>query len=507
VPPAPTLVTGAMRSDAAAGRREPAALNRALALLVAGTFFMENLDGTIIATAAPAMASDLGVQPVDINLAMTAYLVTVAVAIPVSGWLADRFGGKRIFLIAIALFTLASALCALSSTLEMLSAFRVLQGLGGAMMVPVGRLVVLRTTEKRDLLDAIAYLTWPALVAPVIAPFLGGWLSTYASWEWIFLVNIPLGVLALVTAIRVVPDVQGEQVGSLDWTGFVLCGVTLASLLLGMEQIGAANASRWWAGGLLVLAAVAGGLTVWRMLTARHPLLDLHSLRVTTFRVGNASGMVYRMAISAAPFLLPLMFQLAFGWSAVDAGLMVMAVFAGNVLIKPVTSPLIRRFGFRTVIAGSAAGGVLMFAACAFLTPTTPLVVVAGVLFLSGVFRSIGFSGYNSLQFADIPAEQMSGANTLSSTIGQLAAGLGVAVGALSLRLSAGVVDAIAPRLGVLGHYQMAFVVLALLMLYPVLEALFSLHRTAGGEVAGQTAPAGRDRSDTPDPQHAPVQD
>jgi predicted MFS family arabinose efflux permease len=366
----------------------------------------------------------------------------------------------------------------------MLSAFRVLQGIGGAMMVPVGRLVVLRTTEKRDLLDAIAYLTWPALIAPVVAPFLGGWLSTYASWEWIFLINLPLGLLALAVALRVVPATERGPVAALDWLGFGLCGVALASLLLGMEQVGSQHPDARWSGGLLTVAVVTGVLTVLRMRTARHPLLDLRALRVRTFWVGNASGMVYRMAISAAPFLLPLMFQLAFGWSAVDAGLMVMAVFAGNVLIKPATTPLIRRFGFRTVIAGASLGGAATFAACAFLGPSTPPVVIAAVLFLSGVFRSTGFSGYNSLQFADIGPAEMTGANTLSSTIGQLAIGLGVAVGALALRLSGVLVDAAAPGLGLLGHYQVAFVVLALLMLYPVLEAWFGLHSRAGDEVA-----------------------
>jgi MFS family permease len=222
------------------------------------------------------------------------------------------------------------------------------------------------------------------------------------------------------------------------------------------------------------------------MLRSRHPLLDLHALAVPTFRVGNASGMVYRMAISAAPFLLPLMFQLAFGWTAVHAGLMVMAVFAGNVLIKPATSPLIRRFGFRPVIVWSAFGGALMFGACALLRPGTPVPVIAAVLFLSGVFRSVGFSGYNSLQFADIGPAQMTGANTLSSTIAQLAAGLGVAVGALAIRLSDAVLGEFAPHLGVLAHYQFAFAVIAVLMLYPVAEALLGLHPSAGGEVAGQ---------------------
>jgi EmrB/QacA subfamily drug resistance transporter len=465
---------------------------------VAATFFMENLDGTIIATAAPAIAADLGVQPVDVNTAMTAYLVSVAVGIPVSGWLADRFGGRRVFLVAIALFTVASALCAISPTLPVLCAVRVLQGLGGAMMVPVGRLVVLRTTRKRDLLDAIAYLTWPALIAPVVAPFLGGWLSTYASWEWIFLVNIPLGVLALVVALRVVPDVpagggQGRT-PPLDWLGFVLCGAALGGLLLGLEQLSGTAGDSPVGAVLLALALVAGAGTVWRMLRAAHPLLDLRALAVPTFRVGNASGMVYRMAISAAPFLLPLMFQLSFGWSAVDAGLMVMAVFAGNVLIKPATSPLIRAFGFRTVITGSALGGSVMFGLCALLRPGTPLAVIAGVLFLSGVFRSIGFSGYNSLQFADIGSEQMSGANTLSSTIGQLAAGLGVALGALALRAADPVLDTLAPELGPLARYQFAFGVLAVLMLYPVVEAWWGLHHSAGGEVAGRKPTSGPQR-------------
>ena len=473
-------------TEAATAEPGTVGLNRGLALLVAGTFFMENLDGTIVATAAPAIAADLGVRPVDINVVMTAYLVAVAVGIPLSGWLADRFGGRRVFLVAIGVFTVASALCAVSTSLPLLVAVRVLQGLGGAMMVPVGRLVVLRSTAKRDLLDAIAYLTWPALIAPVIAPFLGGWLSTYAGWQWIFLINIPLGIIAAAVALRVVPVVPGGDVPPLDWIGFLLCGVTLATLLLGVEQVGGGS-TRWvLVTALLAVAVGAGALTVRRMRRARYPLLDLAALKVRTFWVGNVSGMVYRMAISAVPFLLPLMFQLAFGWTAVQAGLMVMAVFLGNVLIKPATSPLIRRFGFRNVIVVSSAGGALTFVGCAFLQPTTPLAVTAGVLLLSGVARSVGFSGYNSLMFADIEAPQMSGANTLSSTIGQLAAGLGVAVGALGLRLSDGVLDAVDPQHGVLLAYHLTFGLLAAMMLYPVAEALFGLHHAAGGEVAAR---------------------
>ncbi|GAA2111405.1 MFS transporter [Microlunatus panaciterrae] len=454
-----------------------------MALLVAITFFMEILDGTIIATAAPAMAVHLQVAPVDINIAMTAYLITIAVGIPVSGWLTDKLGGRRIFMVAVALFTVASVLCALSTSLPMLCVMRVLQGLGGAMMVPVGRLVVLRATAKRDLLDAIAYLTWPALIAPVVAPAVGGWLVTYASWHWIFLINIPLGLAALVAAWRLVPALRTEQVPALDWLGFVLCGTALAALLLGIEGLG----GHGWlpAIGLIMLAVALGFGTVLRMRGAAYPLLDFAALRVRTFRVSNGSGMVYRLVINAAPFVLPLMFQVGFGWSAVDAGFMVLMLFAGNVLIKPATSPLIRRFGFRTVIVGSALGGAVMFALCALLQPGTPAVLIAAVLFLSGVFRSIGFSGYNSLQFADISDAQMAGANTLSSTVGQVAAALGVAFGALSLRLGDGLLSSVAPNLGPVASYQFAFAAMAVAMVYPVVGALVALHHTAGHEVAG----------------------
>ncbi|ALO66192.1 MFS transporter [Arthrobacter alpinus] len=464
-----------MRSTTSAGT---SSFSRSLALLVAGTYFMEILDGTIIATAAPGIAADLQVRPVDINLAMTSYLITLAVGIPISGWLAERFGARRVFTAAIAIFTIASLLCALSPNLTFLCIARMLQGLGGAMMVPVGRLVVLRDADRKEFLEAIAYLTWPALIAPVLAPVLGGLLVTYASWHWIFLINVPLGIIAFIVATRVVPDIRARKVPPPDWFGFVLCGVALAALVIGMELIGSAP-TPWLAVVLwLVLAALGTVAALVWFKRSRHPLLDLRALRIHTFLVGNAGGALYRLIINAVPFLLPLMFMIGFGWSAFEAGLMTMAVFAGNVLIKPATSPLIRRFGFRRVLLLSNAGGALVLVACAFLNPDTPLIIIAAVLFVSGVLRSIGFSAYNTLQFVDVPKARMAGANTLSSTIAQIATGLGIAVGALILRAAQALLEG-TPDAAPVASYQWTFAVLGVLMLYPVIEAL-RMHRTAG---------------------------
>jgi EmrB/QacA subfamily drug resistance transporter len=458
-------------------------LNRPLALLVAGTFFMEILDGTIIATAAPAMAADLGVAAVDINVAITAYLVTIAVGIPVSGWLTDRFGGRRILLLAIATFTVASVLCAASGTLGMLVVARIIQGVGGAMMVPVGRLVVLRATAKRDLLDATAYLTWPALLAPVLAPALGGWIVSVASWPWIFLINVPLGVVAFVVASRIVPRGRASSIGPLDWVGFLLSAGFLLCLLVGVELVGASSEVAATALVAVTAAALVLAVVCWRWLRqTAHPLLRFGALREPSFRAGNVGGSAYRMVISAAPFLLPLMFQVGFGWSPVLAGSLVVLLFVGNLGIKPATSPLIRRFGFRAVLIVSIGAGAIVFGLIATLSAASPLPVVVALLLLSGAFRSIGFSAYNSLQFADIHPSRMSDANTLSSTLQQVAAALGIALGAVIVRLAD---SYLGPTALPAWPYSVAFLVLALLMVWPLVGAI-RLHRGAGDEVAGR---------------------
>jgi EmrB/QacA subfamily drug resistance transporter len=458
---------------------------RGLALLVAGAFFMEILDATVIAPAAPHIAAELGVPAVSVNVAITAYVLTLAVLIPISGWLTDRFGARRIFMAAIAVFTLASAGCAGALSLPMLVATRVLQGVGGAMMVPVGRLLVIRTTAKTDLVTAIAYLTWPALVAPLIAPGLGGVLSTYASWRWIFLVNVPLGLVALLLARRLVPDVRAHDAGPLDWRGFLLAAAGVAALVVGMESVAAPD-PRWpLAIGALVAAAAGLAVTVGYLLRVRRPLLDLRTLRVRTYRVTALGGSIFRAVITAIPFLLPLFFQLGFGWSAAHAGLIVIALFAGNVGIKPVTTPLMRRFGIRTVMLGAVVASAACLVGMAFLQPTTPLPVLLALLVLSGIFRSIGFTAYNTVAFADIPADRMTSANTLMSAVQELGAGLGVAVGALLVRLGGPIGDAF--RLGDGGEapFRVAFVVLAIILAGSAIEA-FILPRTAGNVVAGR---------------------
>jgi EmrB/QacA subfamily drug resistance transporter len=452
-----------------------------LALLVAATYFMEFLDGTALSTALPAIGSDFRVVPADVNVAMTAYLIAVAMGIPFSSWLAERFGPRRVFCSAIAVFTLASLLCALSPNLAALTSFRALQGFGGAMMVPVGSLVVLRGTPKDQLLKATAYLVWPGLLAPVLAPLVGGALTQYLSWHWIFLVNLPLGLAAFLIALRLVPASGADPNRRLDWPGLALTTLGVAAVVVGLELLSEGRPSEWataaLAGGIAALAAA-----VWWMRRAPKPLFDFAVLRVRTFRATQTGGFVYRLTIQSVPFLLPLLFQDGFGWDPVHSGLLVAAVFVGNIGIKPATTPLIRRFGFKTVLVVAAAASALTFAACAVLTPETPDLLIAALLLASGAFRSIGFSAYMNVQYADVSAAQLPSANAIANTLVQLAAALGVAVAALLIRTGISFLPAGADHSG---PYRVAFAAIAVLMLVSVVDSLF-LPQHAGTEVSGR---------------------
>jgi len=451
---------------------------RSIALLVAGTFFMENLDGTIVATAAPSMARSLGVSSVDIAVTITAYLLTLAVLIPLSGWLTQRWGVRTIFLSAIAVFTVASLLCAVSTNLLELTGFRILQGVGGAMMVPVGRLAVLRGTAKSDVIRAIALLTWPALAAPVVAPLLGGLFTTYLTWHWIFLVNVPLGVAAFAVAFRLIPSGRQEKPPGLDWNGLVLTCGAVGSLVIFADVL--AGVRVHWAptAGLAGAASVLAALAIRHLLRTEHPLLTLRILRVATFRMPHAGGSAFRMAVNAVPFLLPLMFQDAFGWSPVKSGAIVLFVFVGNLAIKPATTPLLMRFGFRTVLLTATAGAAVSMVLNGLLRASTPIAVICLVMVFGGIARSVGFTAYNTIAFADVGPQELHDANTLSSTMQQIAAGFGVAVGAVALR-AGGPVAHLTQVTDPAGPYRIAFFLLALLAVIPVAEAVRT-DRSAG---------------------------
>ena len=454
--------------------------SRLVAVIVAGAFFMELLDGTVITTALPGIASSFGVGAVDAGLGVTAYLLTVAVMIPLSGWLSDRFGARPVFCVAIVVFTLASVLCASSQTLAEFVLARVVQGVGGAMMVPVGRTVVLRGAAKADLMAATAIITWPALIAPVLGPPIGGVITTYGSWRWIFLINVPLGLFALVSALLLVKASERQR-RPFDGFGFALSAVAIACLVYGMDRAGGQN---WLlTAGLLVVGLAVGTVAVRHARRHPTPLVDLSPLRIRTYAATSTEGSLLRLAINMVPFLLPLLFQVGFGLSAVTSGLLVLAVFAGNLVMKTITTPIVRRFGFRPVLVGNGVLVAVSLAACALFSASTPYWLIAGVCFLGGAFRSLEFTGVNTLAFADVPAASMSAASTLNATITQLATGLGVAVAATVVHVAAGggtpsVLD-----------FRIGFLVGAVIALVGALLFL-RLDRTAGAEVS-----AGRPRT------------
>nr|WP_233149041.1 MFS transporter [Shimwellia pseudoproteus] len=454
-------------------------------MLVAGAFFMEFLDGTVIATALPQMAESFGVRPVDLNIGISAYLLTLAVLIPASGWIADRFGARNIFTLALGIFTLSSVFCGLAESVEMFVAMRIIQGIGGALMVPVGRLAVLRTTPKDQLIKAIATLTWPALVAPIIGPPLGGFITQFANWRWIFFINVPLGLVAMALAWRIVRNLKADERRPFDSAGFLAMALAMVGLVIGMEMLAATASHGWQTATALVTGLLALAWTLRHFRHAPHPMIRLDAMAVPTFAVTMYGGSLFRCAISAVPFLLPLLFQVGFGMDAFHAGSLVLAVFAGNLAMKPATTWLIRRLGFKPLLLLNGGLNVIALLACALLTPHTATWLTLGILFLGGMFRSMQFTAISTLAFADVPASSMSYANTLFSTATQLAVGLGITLGAIGVRL--GEMAAHWPLLaGIPGiSFRLAFVVVALVCLLGMVDTL-RLPARAGSTVSGK---------------------
>ena len=408
--------------------------NMIVALIVATALFMQNLDSTIIATALPTMAQSLHESAVHLSLAITAYLLSVAVFIPVSGWIADRFGAREVFCAAIAVFTLGSILCGISSTLVELTAARVVQGIGGALMVPVGRLVLMRSISRSELVQAMSYLTTPAIVGPVIGPPLGGFITTYASWRWIFFLNIPVGAVGILLVLRVITNPPAEsETPPLDTLGFGLNAVALSGLMFGLDLLAHPAAGLQVVAAVLIVGLVAGFAAVKHAQRTPYSLLDLGLLKISTFSVSIWAGTVFRVSAGALPFLLPVMLQVGFGLSAFQSGSITFASAVGAFANKVTIHRVLRRFGYRHASAGTAAIAATSLLACAFFTAATPGWVIIGVLLFGGYFRSLQFTSLNSLTFCDIPPTKMSAATTFSTMVQQLCNGVGVAFGAILL--------------------------------------------------------------------------
>ena len=406
---------------------------RLIPLIVATALFMENMDSTVIATSLPAIAADIGTSPLTLKLAITSYLLSLAVFIPASGWTADRFGARMVFAIAVGVFMIGSVGCALSSSVTHFVIARIVQGMGGAMMTPVGRLVLLRSIDKSALVNAMAWVTVPALIGPVIGPPLGGFITTYFSWHWIFLINIPIGLLGIFLALKYIDPIKSENPERFDLYGLVLAGIGLAGIAFGLSVAGL-NLLPW----TIVAALVAIGtisMTLYVMHARRtgSPVLDFSMLHLATLRASIVGGFMFRLGIGALPFLLPLLMQVGFGLSPFQSGLVTFSSAVGAMGMKTLAARLIRTFGFRNLMTVNAVVSSFFLAACALFTVTTPLPLIMIILVVGGFFRSLQFTAINTVAYAEVEPSQMSRATTLVSVNQQLAISAGVAVGAFSV--------------------------------------------------------------------------
>ncbi len=461
-----------------ATERDPR-LRLIIPVIVAIAFLMEQLDSTIITTAIPAIAESLDTTPVRLNLAITTYILTLAVFIPVSGWFADRFGARRIFALALFIFTLGSVLCGMADSVGMLLAMRALQGLGGAMMTPVGRLILLRSFPRSGLITAMTYMTLPAIMGPVIGPLLGGVLTTYASWRWIFYVNVPFGCIGILAALRFVDDYRGETVQRFDFAGFLMVGSGAALLQFGLENIGRPTIPTL-ATTLVLVASVLLLLAFGRY--ARRvaaPAVDLTLFRFRSFWVGTLAGGLCRVGLNGVPFLLPLMLQVGFGMSPVTSGSLTFVGSFGALLMRPLLSRLLRRFGFKSVLTGSALVGSATVAGFALMQADTPHWMIGLYVFLFGIVRSAQFMTSNTLSYADLPGEKLSRATSLGGVLQQLSVSLGVSIAAMVLGLVSGQAHAPTPE-----QFHWVFMLTAVVPLISI-PGFFFLHAEDGAQVSG----------------------
>ena len=408
---------------------------RIVPLIVAVALFMENMDSTVIATSLPAIAAAIGTNPLALKLAVTCYLLSLAIFIPASGWTADRFGARTVFRAAIAVFVLGSIGCAAATSLTSFVFARIVQGIGGAMMTPVGRLVLVRTTDRRALVGAMVWVTMPALIGPIIGPPVGGFITTFFAWQWIFLINVPIGLIGIALVTRFIEDIRAAA-PPFDFAGMGLAGLSVGGLAFGLSVLGL-DYLPW-----PIVATLIGGGALAAVAYVAHarvtptPVLDLSLFAVPTFRASIVGGFLFRVGVGAMPFLLPLMLQLGFNLTPFQSGLITFFSALGAMTMKTAVAGILRQFGFRTVLTVNALVSSAFLAACAVFTLGIPFPAMMAVLAVGGFFRSLEFTSISALAYADIEPQRLGRATALASVAQQLALSTGVAVGALAVELT-----------------------------------------------------------------------
>ncbi|WP_296097667.1 MFS transporter [uncultured Agrobacterium sp.] len=455
-------------------------MNRIIPLILAVALFMEQMDSTVIATSLPAIAKDLNVGPITLKLALTAYMVSLAIFIPISGWMADKFGAKKIFRFAIAIFVVGSICCAVSGSVVEFVVSRFLQGMGGAMMTPVGRLVLLRTTKRTDLVSAMALLTIPGLVGPLTGPPVGGFITTYFSWHWIFLINVPIGIIGIWLATIYLPEIETTNPPPMDIAGFVLSGLAASGVVFGLSVVSLPALPPFVGIASIIIGFVCGALYVRHAKIHPAPILDFKIFRNATFRTASISGTVFRISTGAIPFLMPLMLQIGFGLNPFQSGMITFAGAIGAITTKFMARRVFAATGFKGTLLSAGIVGACTTLANSFFTPETPYSLIMICLVTAGFARSFFFTGTNALSYSDIDDRQASQATSMASVLQQISLALGVAFAASILEVSA----YFSGRHLELANFHLAFMVVALVSLFATLP-LMAMDKGAGSEVSG----------------------
>ncbi|WP_353320820.1 MFS transporter [Apilactobacillus apinorum] len=430
---------------------------------MASSLFMQFLDATIVTTALPYIGRSLNVPTSSLSLTVSIYFITMAIFIPLSGWIAKRIGKKNAWLIATLLFVLSSLGDALAPSFAVLLISRFVQGFAGSLMTPTARLIMLERTPSNQLLRMANYLVWPALIAPAIAPIIGGFFVKYLTWQWIFLINVPIGLLAILIGIKLVEKDLKKSKDKFDFIGFLEIAISSGFILIGAE-IATYGRNFWPIAGLLVLLGLFMILVVgYHLSHVKTPLFDIKALKVSSFRIYQTGGTFLWLSVGALPYLLTVYLQTVFHWSALVAGYYVIFVFIGNIGIKPFTNVIIRSIKYKASLLIALFTVAISTAALAMIRPTTFGVIISGLAFISGCGRSLALTCYNAVTFSEIPIEERNSANTLSSVLQTMAQGLGVS-------LITVVVSALSSFFPENQSYEIGFAFLGILMLYPIIE-------------------------------------